>query len=312
MSFSISYYSKTFHRALKSPGWRKEWHVGVRVGASKKLVAFISGVPVSLRVRAKVIKSTEINFLCVHKKLRDKRLTPILIEEITRRNYALGIFQAIYTAGIVLPKPVSSCRYYHRPLDWMKLYEVGFSNLPAKSTTQRQITKNHLPSNTSLKGLRPMQRSDVDAVLKLLERYLENFDLAPKFDAAEIDHWLLHDEEASPEQVIWAYVVEDPTSHKITDFFSFYCLDSLVVKQQKHEKVHAAYLFYYATEHKFRNNDKILGERLNALINDALIIAKRVSYLFSLQIHHLTSSTNLFVITKIVLFRRLQCSYPSG
>lgn len=27
----------------------------------------------------------EINFLCVHKKLRDKRLAPLLIKEITRR-----------------------------------------------------------------------------------------------------------------------------------------------------------------------------------------------------------------------------------
>ena len=159
----------------------------------------------------------------------------------------------------------------------MKLYEVGFSNLPANSKPQRQVTKNHLPSSTSLKGLRSMQRKDVDAVLDLLKRYLENFDLVPRFDAAEIDHWLLHDEKASPEQVIWAYVVEDPSSHKITDFFSFYCLDSLVVKHQKHEKVHAAYLFYYATEHKFRNNDKVLAERLNVLINDALILAKRVS-----------------------------------
>ena len=28
---------------------------------------------------------TEINFLCVNKKLRSKRLTPVLIKEITRR-----------------------------------------------------------------------------------------------------------------------------------------------------------------------------------------------------------------------------------
>lgn len=27
----------------------------------------------------------EINFLCVHKVLRDKRLAPVLIQEITRR-----------------------------------------------------------------------------------------------------------------------------------------------------------------------------------------------------------------------------------
>ena len=41
------------HRALKPPGWQKEWHIGVRVSSNKKLVAFISGVPIHLRVRKK-------------------------------------------------------------------------------------------------------------------------------------------------------------------------------------------------------------------------------------------------------------------
>lgn len=53
----------------------------------------------------------EINFLCVHKKLRSKRVAPVLIREITRRVNLEGIFQAVYTAGVVLPKPVSTCRY---------------------------------------------------------------------------------------------------------------------------------------------------------------------------------------------------------
>lgn len=52
----------------------------------------------------------EINFLCVHKKLRSKRMAPVLIREITRRVNLQGIFQAVYTAGVVLPKPVGTCR----------------------------------------------------------------------------------------------------------------------------------------------------------------------------------------------------------
>lgn len=53
----------------------------------------------------------EINFLCVHKKLRSKRVAPVLIREITRRVNLQGIFQAVYTAGVVLPKPVGTCRW---------------------------------------------------------------------------------------------------------------------------------------------------------------------------------------------------------
>lgn len=36
-------------RALLPPHWKKSWLVGVRVTANKKLVAFISGIPVAMR-----------------------------------------------------------------------------------------------------------------------------------------------------------------------------------------------------------------------------------------------------------------------
>ena len=52
----------------------------------------------------------EINFLCVHKRLRAKRVAPSLISEITRRVNEEGIFQAAYTAGTVIPRPIASCQ----------------------------------------------------------------------------------------------------------------------------------------------------------------------------------------------------------
>uniref|UniRef100_A0A183E022 glycylpeptide N-tetradecanoyltransferase n=1 Tax=Gongylonema pulchrum TaxID=637853 RepID=A0A183E022_9BILA len=85
---------------LKAPGWMKHWHCGVRAKTSGKLVAFISAIPSVIRVYDKVIKMVEINFLCVHKKLRSKRVAPVLIREITRRVNRQGIFQAAFTAGV--------------------------------------------------------------------------------------------------------------------------------------------------------------------------------------------------------------------
>lgn len=161
----------------------------------------------AIRVRKKVLKASEVNFLCIHKKLRSKRLTPVLIKEITRRCNLLGTWQAIYTAGIVLPKPVSTCRYFHRSLEWQKLNDVGFSPLPANSKPLYQVRKYQLPDHTTLKGLRPMEPKDIDAVYSLLQQYLEKFDMAPRFTREEIDHWMLHKKD-SGEQVIWAYVVE--------------------------------------------------------------------------------------------------------
>lgn len=263
-------------RALKAPGWRKEWHVGVRASASGKLVAFISGIPIQLRVRQNVLNCSEVNFLCVHKKLRAKRLTPVLIKEITRRCYVAGVFQAVYTVGSLLPTPVSTCRYFHRALEWEKLYEVGFSPLPHGSTKQRQIIRYKLPDKTSTPGLRVMEAQDVDAVLDLLVRYLERMDMAQVFSKTDFEHWMFPKEKPK-EQVVWSYVVEDPQSKKITDYFSFYNLESTVIGHKKHNVIKAAYLFYYATEVAFDSDKSKLKPRLNSLIKDALILAKQVS-----------------------------------
>lgn len=120
-----------------------------------------------------------------------------------------------------------------------------------------------------------MGQRDVAAVTDLLKRYLDRFQIAQQFDEEEVRHWLLHDPK-SAEQVIWTYVVEDVKTKQIKDFFSFYCLESSVIGNAKHENVRAAYLFYYATEIAFDDNRKSLKDRLNLLMNDALILAKQV------------------------------------
>ena len=282
--FRLTYSASLLNWALKSPGWRKEWYVGVRAKQSKKLVAFISAIPVNLRVRSRVLKSSEVNFLCIHRKLRSKRLTPVLIEEITRRCYQVGVFQAIYTSGTILPKPVSTCRYFHRPLDWLKLFEIDFCGLPHSSSKTRQITRNQVPSSTAVKGFRPMRKADVNGVHDLLSRYLQRFVMAPDFDEEEVQHWFLLDDVPAPDQVVWTYVVEDPQTHKITDFTSFFCLESAVIGSAKHQSIRAAYLFYYGTEAAFQDEDKVLKERLNALMLDTLVKAKEVCS-YPLELH---------------------------
>jgi glycylpeptide N-tetradecanoyltransferase len=281
--FRFNYLDETLNWALKAPGWRKSWHVGVRASKSRKLVAFISGVPVRLRVRGNLVNTAEINFLCIHKKLRSKRLAPVLIMEITRRCNLEGIFQAIYTAGVVLPKPVASCRYFHRSLDWEKLHKVGFSHLPPGSTKIRQMAKYRLPERTVTPGLRLMRTEDADQVVDLLERYMKRLLMAQEFNKEEVLHWFMDKETdpKSPKRVVWTYVVEDASSKKITDFFSFYSLESSVI--QKDTTIRAAYLFYYATEAAFVEQnefDDVLKTRLNLLMKDALILAKQVSFLY--------------------------------
>lgn len=42
---------------MQPPGFRAEWHCGVRVSTTGKLVAFISGIPATVRVNSSSLKT---------------------------------------------------------------------------------------------------------------------------------------------------------------------------------------------------------------------------------------------------------------
>jgi glycylpeptide N-tetradecanoyltransferase len=254
--FRFDYSQEFLLWALTPPEYRAELLFGVRSVTSKKLVAFISGVPARVQVYEKQIDVVEINFLCVHKKLRSKRLAPVLIKEITRRVNLTGIFQAVYTAGTVLPVPVSSARYHHRSLNPKKLVNVGFSRIGNRMTMARMQKLYKLPDAPLTPGLRPMEPKDVDGVHDLLTNYLEKFQLKILFTREEVAHSLL-----PRDKVINAYVVE--TDGKITDFLSFYHLPSSILHHD--DTLHAAYSFYNVAT----------TVPLVDLLKDALILAKK-------------------------------------
>ena len=105
--FRFNYPSEFLQWALCSPGWKKTWHLGIRT-KDGLLIAFIAAIPVTLSVQGVVKEMAEVNFLCVHKSFRSMRLSPLLIQEITRRVHLYGnLFQAVYTAGVKITPPVS-------------------------------------------------------------------------------------------------------------------------------------------------------------------------------------------------------------
>lgn len=254
-------YSRDFLKwALLPPGWKRSWHLGVRVQATRKLVAFITAIPATVGVHHVSRKVVEINFLCVHKKLRSKRLAPVLIREITRRVNREDVWQAVYTAGIVLPRPMSSSHYYHRSLNPKKLIEVRFSRLAPRMTMARTLRLYALKSEPSTPGIRPMELRDIPAACKLLSEYLSKFALHVQFTEEDFAHWLL-----PRDGVIYSYVVEDPESKELTDFISFYSLPSSIIKNPQYKTLNAAYSFCNAP----------VKTPIVDLMRDALILAKR-------------------------------------
>lgn len=259
--FRFDYSPEFLKWALQPPGWLKIWHAGVRVIKNGKLVGFISAVPSHMKVYEKDVKMVEINYLCVHKKLRSKRVAPVLIKEITRRVNLQNIFQAVYTAGVILPSPVGKCRYWHRSLNPKKLIDVGFSYLQRNMTMQRTIKLYRLPDAPKTQGFRKLVNADCPKAFKLLHTYLQKFDLAPIFsDEAEFRHWFL-----PRDNVIDSFVVEQADG-EITDFCSFYHLPSTIVHNTQYKTLNAAYSFYnVATK-----------TPLITLMNDLLTVAKNL------------------------------------
>ncbi|XP_019379078.1 PREDICTED: glycylpeptide N-tetradecanoyltransferase 1 [Gavialis gangeticus] len=256
--FRFDYSPEFLLWALRPPGWLPQWHCGVRVVSSKKLVGFISAIPATIQIYDTEKKMVEINFLCVHKKLRAKRVAPVLIREITRRVHLEGIFQAVYTAGVVLPKPVGTCRYWHRSLNPRKLIEVKFSHLSRNMTMQRTMKLYRLPETPKTPRMRAMEHKDIAAVHKLLIEYLKQFHLTPVMSCEEVEHWFL-----PQENIIDTFVVESATG-EVTDFLSFYTLPSTIMNHPTHKSLKAAYSFY-----NVHTKTPLID-----LMSDALILAK--------------------------------------
>ena len=258
--FRFAYSPEFLIWALKPPGWLSEYHCGVRVKSNRKLVAFISAVPAHIVIKGKLKKMVEINFLCVHEKLRNKRVAPVLIREVTRRVNLNGIFQAVFTSGAKLPnRPVAVCRYWHRSLNPKKLIEVEFSYLTRNMTLQRALKLYKLPEKPLTPGLRKFKPSDGKVVCDGLNQFLSKYDLYPNFNENDVIHWF-----TPQDGIIYSWVIQPIASEPITDMFSFYSIPSSVIRHPKHNKLYTAYLFYYYSS----------VTPFSKLLYDALILAK--------------------------------------
>ncbi|KAM9774248.1 glycylpeptide N-tetradecanoyltransferase 1-like [Syngnathus typhle] len=244
---------------LQPPNWLAQWHCGIRVEANKKLVGFIAAVPAHVHVGDTEKRMAQIKFLCVHKKLRLKRMTPVLIRELARRVRRQGVCQAVYTASVVLPTPLSSSGLCHRPVNFRKLTELQYPGIPGGVPLQRALKFYRLPENTKTPGLRPMTKDDVERMHELLRTNLSKFHLRASWSLEEVSHWFL-----PREGVVDTYVVE-AADGALTDVVSFYQISSKVLNHQLHSSMRAAHLFYAASA---------ANGNLLQLMEDTLVLVK--------------------------------------
>ncbi|CAH6421324.1 Myristoyl-CoA:protein N-myristoyltransferase [uncultured virus] len=251
------HYSKDFLKwFIIGPNYQNDLCIGVQVKKSKILVGFIAGILTNLQLNQNEIKLAEIDFLCVHPKLRGKRLSVVLIKEISRRIQLKDYSHAIYTSERYLPKPFSESQFYHRALNITPLVETGFLTL--NDINIRKVKKSlQLPIIPLNKNFVEIQPKYMEGAFNCLINYLQKFNCYPKFSMAEFEHTFLN------KNFVTCYVLID-NNDKVLDMISYYILPTKVANNKKYEFIKAAYLFYYSS----------INETTYRLIKDIMIIAK--------------------------------------
>lgn len=196
--------------------------LGVRNARNHKLLAFVSSIMYPMRFREASLSPVAVNFLCLHSKLRSRRLVPLLIQELVKRSKAKfrRADQAIYTSGAVLPGLICSPQYYHRYLTPARLVETGFA-------TERK-GESELPRHASTNTWSRVCQPDV---LERIRVALSASSVGPDFDASRFRHWHL-----SRKGVI------DTFLHTNGAVVSGYWLD--LYMHQKEQSLKAYYVFF--------------------------------------------------------------------
>jgi len=167
--FRVIYSIEKFRWAVMTPGWEREYHLLIRNSKNKKIMAIMVGCPKKFIINGVNKTMLEGNFFSIHKKLRSKRLAPIMSQEMFRRQRANGINQTYMTSASTFPTPFARCNYYNKYLNHKKLVDVRYTGL-GNLTMQQFIKRYKLPDPKTINiegSIRVMEKKDISMCFKL-------------------------------------------------------------------------------------------------------------------------------------------------
>lgn len=136
--FRFRYTSSVVQALCFSPGGVC---LGVRYPSpAGRLCAVIVGVPHRIYL-GECYQTFFIDFLTVHKQLRGRRLTPVLIRELARRIANNGHTLAYYNLMITPTVPVVEMKFYHYPLHLERLVGAGYWTRPTPGISLASLAR---------------------------------------------------------------------------------------------------------------------------------------------------------------------------
>ena len=200
-----------------------------------------------------------VNFLCSHPAYRKKKIAFTLIDEITRRIVKSGVNQGCFTTGRCVPTPITCIRYYHRPINYIKLKTHKFTIIDSDEKEDK-ITKNDekIAKVLKISDEFPKNFIKIPKVLELYNKFMFRFNIYNKYTEEELKTMLLNN------NIVKSYVILK--DDEIVDFTSYFILDYLV--DNTTEKLHTGYLFLYSSETLI--SSEIIKETINSTQIDNL------------------------------------------
>lgn len=222
------------------------------------MCAFIGGTVIDMQFGKKIVKTVDVNFLCVHPKLRKKGLAVFLMKELARRSTMKNVSQGYFTTDVYLPKPFARVQTYCRAINLRILVETKFTKIIDGVRMQDAELSLKLPTDLPNTNFIPMKEEHVTQTYESLNKYFQKYKIHPVFSLEQFKHYFFNNE------IVTTYVVEK--NGKVVDMLSFYNLPSQVLNPTKeHKMLNVAYVYYYTsneeTPYKMLKNTLIVANQ---------------------------------------------------
>jgi glycylpeptide N-tetradecanoyltransferase len=188
-----------------------------------------------------------VDFLCAHPKFRGKKIAFVLIDEITRRIVQNGCNTGVFTTTRCVPSPTATIRYYHRPLNYKKLFKYEFTRLQnGKESTINKFDKlfkieTPIPSNYV-----QAKEEHAERMLSAYNEWMTRFNIYQEYTLEEFKQKFINND------FVRSYFVGDFDGAQQIDFVGAQQIDFVSIYNlpyeihgEETEMINAGYLLTY-------------------------------------------------------------------
>lgn len=276
---NISKFLKTYYLIDKSGKFKLDytrnflkWVLGdnsiaIAIESKKNnaICGFVSASFKNLTVFETTKKFAIVNFLCAHPIYRKKKIAFTLIDEIVRRIVKNDVHQGCFTTERCVPSPITTIRFYHRPINYIKLQKYGFTDLEeGKLETEKNPEK--IQNLFTIKGCIPknyikMTENHIGQVHNLYNIYINRYNIYINYTTDDFKKLLLNN------NIVCSYVHLN-NDGIVDDFISYYKLNYFM--DNTVDIINAGYLFLYTCNITY--NCDFIENILKLMANDNIDI----------------------------------------